>query len=275
MSYSVPAPIQKLFSAFPLLTYPAIPNPYVTSISHPTLWIAPPSDPKTSHLSSGVECLKWQAYLAFRGVKDLHIRWDIAPEAGLDGRLPTLQLASGKLLGTQKIPTWADEVTEESLDTLEGYINEDAQAESRAWVTLLEGVVHSQLELSLPTTTTSYTSWLYERPKWTLQTVLFPPPAPLTGVTTPLPPSGVHITAGSVNSRYREAMESISVRLGDDKWFLGSEAPTFIDALLFAYLYRALHGPKTTKYEVEKRDNLLLWEKRVRQLVSKQTVISS
>ncbi len=128
----------------------------------PTLWIAPPSD---NLLSSDVECLKWQAYLALRGLKDVRLRWDIAPEGCIDGALPNLHTPvadsllkserlsrsdgaeDGELLAAHSIPMWVDAKlgVDSAEDPLEGYADAEARIESRAWVALLEGVVHAAL----------------------------------------------------------------------------------------------------------------------------------
>lgn len=147
-SISVPAPVAKFFAKFPLYSYPAPENFYATPCICPTLWIEPPSTTETQ-LSGDVECLKWQAYLALRGIKNVDLRWDISAEAGVDGHLPTLHLPAGKLLGAAQIPTWADEIQQSNIDPLEGYKDEASRDESRAWVSLLEGVVHSELVRSL------------------------------------------------------------------------------------------------------------------------------
>lgn len=146
--FTIPEPIRKFFSSFPLYTYPAPENPYSKSITKPTLWIEPPRKlelDEKDHFSRDVECLKWQAYLSLRGIKDFDVRWDVAGEAGVGGHLPTLQLPNGKLLGTLRIPMWADTVQNSPIDTLEGYKDAEARDESRAWVSLLEGPVHSEL----------------------------------------------------------------------------------------------------------------------------------
>lgn len=146
-AFHLPEPLLKLFSAFPLKTYPDIENPYVVKVAKPTLWIHPPLDPKSGHFSRDVECLKWQAYFALRGLKNVEARWDVSPEAGLDGTLPTLQTPEGRLLNAEKMVGWVEDTldAEESNGELEGYVDADVRDESRAWVTLLETVVHAQL----------------------------------------------------------------------------------------------------------------------------------
>lgn len=119
-----------------------------------------------------------------------------------------------------------------------------------------------------------------------LQKILSPPPARITGLCAFLPSSGVRINTTSVMSRYKEAIASLSQRLGTDKWFLGSRyesfhlkrqptemtsgfsGPTPLDALAFAYLYSILHSSNNIRIEVSRRANLVAWEQSVRNLVS-------
>jgi len=134
-------------SHFPLLSYPPIAPLHKPVISAPTLWILPPR--QNNLLSADVECLKWQAYLALRGLTNIKIRWDIAPEGSLSGSLPNLHIPSdkGQLLTAHAIPAWVDAKlgVDSSADPLEGYIDQEAMIESRAWVSLLEGIVHATL----------------------------------------------------------------------------------------------------------------------------------
>ena len=113
----------------------------------PTLWISPPR--QNNLLSADVECLKWQAYLALRGLTDIKIRWDIAPEGSISGSLPNLHISSDKegLLDAHAIPAWVDAKlgVDSFSDPLEGYIDQAARIESRVWVSLLEGIVRATM----------------------------------------------------------------------------------------------------------------------------------
>ena len=160
--FSVPAPLVRFNAQFPFVFYPPIHPRSKAPVTASTLWIAPPSD---NLLSSDVECLKWQAYLALRGLKDVRLRWDIAPEGCIDGALPNLHVPiadsllkserlsrsdgaeDGELLAAHSIPTWVDAKlgVDSAEDPLEGYADPEARIESRAWVALLEGVVHAAL----------------------------------------------------------------------------------------------------------------------------------
>lgn len=140
---TLPAPLKTFFALFPLYTYPPIlPANDNPEADEPTLWIHPPQT--STLLSSEVECLKWQAYLALRGLSQISVRWDIAADGGIDGRLPNLYVPStGELLDAHKIPGWVDQ---QVLNTaLEGYKDENAKNESNAWISLLENTVHSTL----------------------------------------------------------------------------------------------------------------------------------
>ena len=149
---TVPQPLAKLFSYFPLITYPPS-KPERDPIVAPLLWIQPThSVPgKESVLSADIECLKWQAHIALRGLRDVSVRWDISQEGALGGRLPNLRVPSeeandpdGKLLAAQSIPAWIDEKVG-PLDDLEGYKDVESRDESHAWIALLEGDIHAAL----------------------------------------------------------------------------------------------------------------------------------
>lgn len=159
---SLPPPLRHFFTLFPLYTHPPIDSPdKARPVTSPTLWIHPPWSPDADVLSSDVECLKWQAYLALRGLSDIDIRWDVSPDGALDNRLPNLHVplktlpgaseevkqqddGEGELLPAHLIPEWVDGRIG-AFDELEGYADETARDESRAWVSLLEGNVHAAL----------------------------------------------------------------------------------------------------------------------------------
>ncbi|KAI0723753.1 hypothetical protein C8T65DRAFT_627321 [Cerioporus squamosus] len=286
LGISLPAPLRHFFSLFPLYTHPAIESPdKAQPVTAPTLWIHVPWSPDADVLSSDVECLKWQAYLALRGLSDIAVRWDVAVDGALDARLPNLHVplktlpgaseevkaqddGEGELLPAHLIPEWVDGQVG-ALDGLEGYVDEAARDESRAWVALLEGNVHAALVLSQPSST-SFLSLIspYQHKARPLETVLPHPPAPLFGISSLLPPYGTHVDVEAIEQQYRDAIASLSERLGTDKWFLGSSSPTALDALVFAYLHCILHSKDhTLRFEVTRRVNLVAWERRVQSQV--------
>jgi metaxin len=94
----------------------------------------------------------------------------------------------------------------------------------------------------------------------------------LSGLSSFLPPFGTRVSTPAILSSYRDAIASLSERLGTDKWFLGSSEPTPLDALAFAYLHCLLHAHNTIRIDVTRRVNLVTWEMRVRsQIIDKFT----
>lgn len=280
----VPKSVQTLLSKFPLYTYP--PNePKKVTPQHPTLWIKTPYP--GSLLSTDVECLKWQAYLALRGLTHIHVRYDLDQQAAIDGKLPNLHIPASahlvlkdtkkisdgvsELIPATALPTWADgKLKQPLLDPAEGYKDEAARDESRAWITLLEGNVHAALILSQPPPTIFQPIFSFQdtRPNSQLaESIITPPLPPITGIRALLPPilQGSRVSLSLVQSRFQEAIAALSDRLGTDKWFLGSEAPTALDALVFAYLHCLLQSP--LRSIVNNRANLTAYEFRVRGIV--------
>lgn len=159
---TLPPALRTFFALFPLHTYPPPDSSNAaTRITEPTLWVHAPRMPDDSELdllSADVECLKWQAHLALRGVRDVAVRWDVSPDGGVDGRLPALHVplsaepaargktddGEGELLAPHLIPGWVD-ARVGHVDALEGYLDFAARDESRAWVALMKGTVHAAL----------------------------------------------------------------------------------------------------------------------------------
>ncbi|TDL25041.1 hypothetical protein BD410DRAFT_744906, partial [Rickenella mellea] len=287
----LPAILRKFFYHFPLHTYPPIPppQPYGAQATSPTLWISPPrqhfaTDPSANVLSADVECLKWQAYLALRGVSEVALRWDVNPAGAPGARLPALQVPgiSRSVLAAREIPTWVDAKLgrDDDGNEFEGYLDAKARDESRAWVALLEGAVHAALILhnGQPPSESAWTALLWspiQSAPSSLAALLTPPPPPLSGLTSLLPPYGERISPSNIQLQYQTAIVSLSDRLGTDKWFLGSSGPTALDALIFAYLHTLLNAPGPLRIEVNKRANLVAWELRVRGIVQPAFHIAS
>ncbi|THU85635.1 hypothetical protein K435DRAFT_764000 [Dendrothele bispora CBS 962.96] len=273
----VPAFFKKISASFPLYTYSPVHSLSTTTPKEPTLWIHPCNE--ADALSGDVECLKWQAYLALRGLNNIRVRTDIHPQGAIDRRLPNLHLPDDRLLPAHSIPEWVDEYLAHSSldDRWEGYASEAAKDESRAWVALLEGNVHAALILAQnpPSLKNNLLEMLSPFPTFTsessalnsLRSTVVPPPPPATGFLSLLPPIGIRVDAESVNAKYAQAIQALSERLSTDKWFLGSENPTPLDALVFAYLNCILRSPEPIRTQVTRRVNLVAWEWRVRGIV--------
>jgi metaxin len=151
----MPAALRSFYALWPLHTWPPIPPPNPKHPTHPTLWIHPPRD-SDQLLSADVECLKWQAYLALRGLERVLVRWDVSPDGAVDGRLPCLHVPredgeerGSELLAAHMIPGWVDKTLGVELGD-DGYRDEAARDESHAWVSLLEAKVHAALVRPVP-----------------------------------------------------------------------------------------------------------------------------
>jgi metaxin len=138
----VPPIIRKFCSYFPLHTHEG--DEVGSAPNSPTLWVSPPAVP-SPRLSGDIECLKWQTYLVLRKVPAVRFRYDIQPDGGVGGVLPSLHLPNGDFLSPSRIPSWANDALKQSIDGLEGYASIALRDESRAWVSLFEGVIHSAL----------------------------------------------------------------------------------------------------------------------------------
>ncbi|KAJ3773595.1 hypothetical protein FB446DRAFT_787707 [Lentinula raphanica] len=314
----VPGPLKTLFSYFPLYTHPPLNAKGNRALECPTIWVHPSrtNNSPDAVLSSDVECLKWQAYLALRGVSNIQVRFDVDAQGAIDRRLPNLHVPfdasvtyswsadnkdkkaqsstgpiddSTELLSAPHIVEWVDVKLAHSAldDPWEGYKDEGAKDESRAWVSLLEGNVHAALIISQPSP--SFLESLLappSPPSASLESILVPPPPPSTGFLSLLPsysftlfspfgstsssPSNVRISSATkkaVFEKYVEAITALSEKLGTDKWFLGSGHPTPLDALVFAYLHCILQSSEVIRKEVTRRVNLVAWEWRVRGMV--------
>ena len=62
----------------------------------------------------------------------------------------------------------------------------------------------------------------FQTPSRPLEAILAHPPAPLFGISSLFPPYGTHVDVDAVEQQYKDAIASLSERLGTDKWFLGS-----------------------------------------------------
>ncbi|KAG8829815.1 hypothetical protein FRC17_005987 [Serendipita sp. 399] len=256
----------------------------------PILFIHKPTEPSKSLLSSDIECVKWQAFLALR-TGSIRVSWDLAPEGALGGKLPNLYLPSprrqegtkqashfnvtGELLESRRIASWINgemgQRTQKERHRadwgedrmLEGYKNAEARDESRAWITLLETDVDAVIRANVT------------QPSVLSKIISFPPPTYLerpllartyTGISSIISPFGSVVIMGPILERYKDAMEALSTCLGTSKWFLDSSQPTTLDAVAFAYVYSAAQHPQQEiRQEVNRWVNLVAWEKRIRE----------
>jgi len=108
--FSLPSTIKQLFARFPLQTLPSNPLPLriTERKGQNTLFVFSASDEaaKNGEPSINPGCLKWQTYLLALGV-ELSLA-NSNNHASLEGALPFLIDAKGKVEGTGGLKAWAD-----------------------------------------------------------------------------------------------------------------------------------------------------------------------
>ena len=143
MASIVPLPrgLRSFFERFPLHTYASSGTLAESGPTKPQLWVLPPKH-SPSKLSAEVVCLRWQTYLALRGA-EVAMRYDIATDGGLAGRLPVLQLPHGELLSFDMIASWVE--GELGRPAFDGFKDAELENEQHAWFSLLDGPVSAAL----------------------------------------------------------------------------------------------------------------------------------
>ena len=173
------------------------------------------------------------------------MRWDLPPCAGIDGHLPNLarayseSAADCELLDSKRIPGWID--AQVSVDGLDGFDDEETKLESDAWISLLEGTVHSAVVRK--TRHVSQSPWLLHRfgttpevlaqkthlpPSFlpsihSLSVIFAQPPAPSSGLSSILSPSRIQVDVSGVFAECWDAAKALE-RPWEDRWFLRSRS---------------------------------------------------
>lgn len=166
----MPAFLVRLFSLFPLRTFPSHDQPTSSSSSllHPVLYVAPghSHNTGTSWASADVRSLRWQVEFIFRGAsQNIDIKHLPRSEAWgpAHGSLPFLQVPNRKLmtLGEDSILTWAEtkwpfdwervesepSAAENMISASRPYPSEEMAQEAKTWSSLLERTVFAAVLL--------------------------------------------------------------------------------------------------------------------------------
>jgi metaxin len=145
----LPAPIRRLFDAFPLVTYPSAPlptsaPPRISSDDAATLHIFTTNPPSPDAPSHNPTCLAYQTYLRLRGV-----RFRCVPatnHAAPDGRLPYLMPpGERKSVPAEKIRRWVGEEGK-------GKEEEEEDTEALAFEALVESSIRDAFVTHPPPT---------------------------------------------------------------------------------------------------------------------------
>ncbi|KAF9379831.1 hypothetical protein CPB97_008743 [Podila verticillata] len=197
-------------------------------------------EPAPTTGSFDVDSLKWMAYLKFNNI-DYDIRPAFEPNMSPSGKLPFLALPNGSF------------VTEDGFeDFVQMNGSPDAQldineaAEAFAFTALAESKIHAAL---------IYTLWFEEAHfKNTTRSHYFGHHVPMlktilayqekSSIVHSMLLTRTQIDRELIFEEAATAIDSIATLLGDSDYFFGKDAPSSLDAIVFAYLHVILTLPK-------------------------------
>ncbi|KAI7872531.1 hypothetical protein BDF14DRAFT_1877738 [Spinellus fusiger] len=238
---------------FPLKTYPAVYQP--PRLQKDTLYIYGPGW-NDSWGSFDVECLQLQIYLKICNI-DFDIVNSNEPDASPSGALPFLATVTGSVLHGQQIHTWISE--NDKARSLSGKEAEEA----KAFITL----ANTKLKAAL-----LYFQWLepVNYTRVTSKAYFGHTPAPIHSIlayqkqqktTQYLLADHDTLVREEIYSDALHALEALSIQLGDNDYFFNASEPTWVDAVVFAYLHIILGSPQANDSSIteeEKRQAKIL-----------------
>ncbi|KAG0333072.1 hypothetical protein BG000_009495 [Podila horticola] len=190
--------------------------------------------------SFDVDSLKWMAYLKFNNI-DYDIRPAFEPNMSPSGKLPFLALPNGSFVTEDGFEEF---VQKNGSPDVKLDINEAAEA--FAFTALAESKIHSAL---------LYTLWFEEAHfKNTARSHYFGHHVPVlrtilaywekSSIVHSMLLTRTQIDREQIFEEAATAIESIATLLGDSDYFFGKDAPSSLDAIVFAYLHVILTLPK-------------------------------
>ncbi|RHZ50548.1 hypothetical protein Glove_495g44 [Diversispora epigaea] len=254
--------VRQFLSKFPLKTY----KPLCKSneLYGPRLYIWGPGWKVGQRTSFDQECLKWQTYLKIAQC-DFDIRDANEPLMSPSGKLPILILSEGEVLIDELIKNYVED-TKESNKL--GQLSEEQQADSQAFITLADTKLRHALlytlwcESSNECDTYEKYGRRYANP---IDKILM-----YQAKNAAIKEMLINIPVLNRDDIYHEAsdaLQALSVALGDNPYFFGQRLPTFIDAVVFSYLHIILEFPVTSANDlnqlVNKHKNLVEFTKRI------------
>ncbi|KAF9304672.1 hypothetical protein BGZ74_000880 [Mortierella antarctica] len=190
--------------------------------------------------SFDVDSLKWMAYLKFNNI-DYDIRPAFEPNMSPSGKLPFLALPNGSFVTEGGFEEF---VQKNGSPDVKLDINEAAEA--FAFTALAESKIHAAL---------IYTLWFEEAHfKKTTRNHYFGHHVPVlktilaywekSSIVHSMLLTRTQIDREQIFEEASTAIESIATLLGDSDYFFGKDAPSSLDAIVFAYLHVILTLPK-------------------------------
>ncbi|CAG8643277.1 11278_t:CDS:2 [Funneliformis caledonium] len=233
--------IRQFLNKFPLKTYRTLHRPRELDCSKLYIW-------GSTKTSLDQECVKWQVYLKFSKY-DFENETSNEPLMSPSGKLPFLVLTTGENLVNDAIERYISDRYSANF----GSLSNEQQADSQAYIALAD----TKLRNALVNTHKIYVSH-YSNP---LDKILFHQNKNLA-IKELLTRKPV-LNGEEIYQEAAEALQSISVALGDKDFFFGS-LPTFIDAIIFSYTHvmLAIKTKELTEL-VQKHSNLIKFYKRI------------
>ncbi|KAG0028583.1 hypothetical protein BGZ81_004598 [Podila clonocystis] len=190
--------------------------------------------------SFDVDSLKWMAYLKFNNI-DYDIRPAFEPNMSPSGKLPFLALPNGSFVTEDGFEEF---IQKNGSPDVKLDINEAAEA--FAFTALAESKIHAAL---------LYTLWFEEAHfKNTTRNHYFGHHVPVlktilaywekSSIVHSMLLTRTQIDREQIFEEAATAIESIATLLGNSDYFFGKDAPSSLDAIVFAYLHVILTLPK-------------------------------
>ncbi|KMP03004.1 hypothetical protein DIZ76_012746 [Coccidioides immitis] len=271
---SVPAPIKRVFDKFPLKTYPAnaIPSRSLPDSSEHRLYVfSNARGCKQSAPSHNPQCLKWQAYLKFSGIRFRIISSNnhASPTGSLPFLLPGAQ-SSGSSEALNPIPS--NKLQRWTVEQLGIKEEEPTDMRFDAYSSLLDHRLRNAWLYTLyldPLNFSSVARKLYVNPFTANFLVRMAIATELQDAARKeLLKRSPYIDVDDLMAEANNAFESLSILLGSNLFFFNRETPGLFDASVFAYTHLILDeklGWKHNPLEMHLRryDNLVKHRQRL------------
>ncbi|KAI8049431.1 uncharacterized protein B0P05DRAFT_600683 [Gilbertella persicaria] len=257
---------------FPLKTFPTVNEP--DRPTKDTLYIYGPGY-RNNQASFDVDCLIIQMYLLFCGI-EFDIDCLNEPAASPSGQLPFLATVTGAIYDSPHILDWIKNTRHKEKELA----SERDREQSKAFLTLVQNKLRAALLFSmwlepLNANQTIHKAYFGNIPKPVDMVVAY---NKQNQVVQSLLADHDILVREEIYQDASQALEALSVKLGQDTYFFGSSEPTFVDAVVFSYLHSILSMPHILDGEyseeerkqagtlaklVRKHDNLVAYAKSI------------
>ncbi|KAF7723289.1 hypothetical protein EC973_002135 [Apophysomyces ossiformis] len=183
-------------------------------------------------------------YMKFCNI-DVDIVNSNEPHASPSGKLPFLATVTGAVYHGERIHQWIKDMNKDK----------PSEEQGKAFIALTKTKLHAAMLFSMWLEPPNYiataqayfghlpapvNSWLaYQKKNDILQTLLIDRDI---------------LVREEIYQQAEEALEALSVKLGDNTYFFDASEPTWADAVIFSYLHVILAAPQITDASIEERE---------------------